>query len=274
MAACLVALGANLGDRRATLDSALAALAAAPQTTLLRHSSWHSTRPVGMASRHEFLNGAAVVETALEPAALFAELQQIETEHGRQRGGHWADRTLDLDLLLFADQIIDTPALVVPHPRMSFRRFVLEPSAEIAADLMHPVLGWTIGQLCAHLESAGNVAAIVSPRAKDRSAVVEMLASRWNVAVAEPPPEDEVTSLWPVESTTWLRLVDERPAAEVEATAAQLPKLSILLDCGPALERKPGRGPTLALRDCGPADVEREVLSAVESVWPDLGRRG
>jgi len=273
MSTCLVALGSNLGDRRATLDAALAALAAAPATQLLCHSTWHRTQPVGMAgSLHEFLNGAALVETTLEPEALLEVLQRIETAHGRRPGQRWTDRTLDLDLLLVDQQIIDTPALVVPHARMSYRRFVLQPAAEIAGDFLHPVLGWTIDQLCEHLAAPGNLAAIVSPREQERSELVAGIAGQRSVELVDPPPGKEVSQLWPGESTTWFRVAAEGKGADASTAASQRPKLTILLNSGPTVERQPGRGPTLVLRDLDPAAAEREARAAVEAVWPDLGR--
>ena len=148
MTTCLVALGSNLGDRAATLDAAIRDLAAASGVDSVCASSWQLTLPVGgFASQSEFLNGAALVETSHSAIELLALLQQIESRHGRARGERWGSRTLDLDLLLFGDAIIDTPALTVPHPRMSFRRFVLEPAAEIAGEMVHPAIGWTIERL-------------------------------------------------------------------------------------------------------------------------------
>ena len=127
-------------------------------------SSWQLTLPVGgFASQSEFLNGAALVETSHSATGVLALLQQIESRHGRARGERWGSRTLDLDLLLFGDAIIDTPALTVPHPRMSFRRFVLEPAAEIAGEMVHPAIGWTIERLVEHLDAGSDCVAIISP---------------------------------------------------------------------------------------------------------------
>lgn len=116
-------------------------------------SSPYRTQPVGMVSDNQFINAAAVGWTSLEPEALLLHLQGIEQEFGRVRSTDQAgyqDRTLDLDLLLYDDLVLNLPLLVVPHPEMNHRLFVLQPLAEIAASLYHPVSGKTIMQ---HLQS-------------------------------------------------------------------------------------------------------------------------
>src|SRR5260221_497271 len=133
MAAALIALGSNLGDRQRNLDDTIAQLAAQSGIHHVAKSRWHATRPIGgPPGQREFLNGAALIETTLSPEQLHAALKQIEAAAGRNRGERWAPRTLDLDLLLYDDRVIDTPDLTVPHPRMAFRRFVLEPAAEVS----------------------------------------------------------------------------------------------------------------------------------------------
>lgn len=151
-----IALGSNLGDRRATLDSAVAALRERPGLRVVRWSSWIETEAVGgPAGNPTFLNGAAEIETELPPRALLAVLQEIEDRFGRARGEANGPRTLDLDLLLYEDRVIDEPGLVVPHPRMSGRRFVLEPLAEIAPAASDPVSGRTVAELLESLRSGG-----------------------------------------------------------------------------------------------------------------------
>jgi 2-amino-4-hydroxy-6-hydroxymethyldihydropteridine diphosphokinase len=148
-----IALGSNMGDRRGTLEGALAELATAPRVAVKKVSSFHETKPVGgPPGQGLFLNAAAVLETTLDPFGLLNILHQIEQRFGRTRTVHWGERTLDLDLLLFNDQIIDTPELAVPHPRMAVRRFVLEPLAEIAPAAVDPVSNRTIAELLAGLE--------------------------------------------------------------------------------------------------------------------------
>ncbi len=178
MASALIALGSNLGDRQRILDDAVAALALQPNIVVLGTSRWHATRPVGgPADQTEFLNGAMLLGTSLSPQQLHAVLQQIELSAGRTRGDRWAPRTLDIDLLLYDRLIIDTPDLVVPHPRMSFRRFVLEPAAEIAGWMVHPSIGWTIKQLHDHLPTGPcYLAAIAGPIAAGKTALATSIA--------------------------------------------------------------------------------------------------
>lgn len=148
MTTCLIALGSNLGDREANLGGAIKELCAIAGTVVMRQSRFYPTQPVGgPVGQGEFLNGAVVIETTLEPLPLLRELQRIEAEFGRQRAERWGPRTLDLDLLLYGDAQIETPDLVVPHPRMAARRFVLEPSAEIAGEMVDPSSGHTIEKL-------------------------------------------------------------------------------------------------------------------------------
>ncbi|MBV8501734.1 MAG: 2-amino-4-hydroxy-6-hydroxymethyldihydropteridine diphosphokinase [Paucibacter sp.] len=131
MTEAFVGLGANLGDKDATLHAALAALAALPGTRLLAASGFYRSAPVE-ASGPEYLNAVACIETELPAETLLDALQAIEQAHGRERPYINAPRTLDMDLLLYGDQSVATPRLTVPHPRMTQRAFVLLPLLEIA----------------------------------------------------------------------------------------------------------------------------------------------
>jgi 2-amino-4-hydroxy-6-hydroxymethyldihydropteridine diphosphokinase len=143
-----IALGSNLGDRRAHLDFAVAKLRA-----LLRRvavSRYHDTVPVGVTGPQPlYLNAAATGETTLAARDLLAALLAIEDARGRERPFPSAPRTLDLDLILYGGSVIDQPGLVVPHPRFRERRFVLEPLAEIAPEMTDPATGRTIAELLA-----------------------------------------------------------------------------------------------------------------------------
>ena len=143
-----IALGANLGEREATIHAALDALRETPGIDVTRISSLIENPAVGgPPDAPPFLNGAAELRTSLDPHALLARLLEIERSLGRERHVKWAPRTIDLDLLLYDDCILRTDHLTVPHPLMHQRDFVLIPLAEIAPAVVHPVLGMTIQTL-------------------------------------------------------------------------------------------------------------------------------
>lgn len=143
----LIALGSNLGDREGNLRRALAHLEEQGAARIVAVSRLVETEPVGP-PQPRYLNGAALVETSLSPHDLLAALQRAESAAGRRPGGvRWGPREADLDLLLYGEETVDTPDLVVPHPRMAERRFVLGPAAEVAREMRHPRLGRTVGQL-------------------------------------------------------------------------------------------------------------------------------
>ncbi len=133
-----VGLGANLDDPGMQVLRAFDELARLPQTSLLARSSLWRSAPVGFADQPEYVNAVAKLETGLGAEALLAGLQRIENEHGRSRSFTNAPRTLDLDLLLYGDQVRSTPELVLPHPRMHKRAFVLEPLLEVEPDAVIP----------------------------------------------------------------------------------------------------------------------------------------
>ncbi len=141
-----IALGANLGDTVATLNSAIAVIAQHPAITLISRSSWYQTAAVGP-PQPDYINGCIVIETELEPQELMTLLLTIEDQFGRVRQERWGARTLDLDLLLYGDRTLSTPHLELPHPRMTIRAFVLVPLAEIAPAWIDPISGRSIEQL-------------------------------------------------------------------------------------------------------------------------------
>ncbi len=136
-----VGLGANLGDREETLEQAVALLGAVPGAEVLALSTLHDTDPVGVVDQPRFLNGAAAVDTTLSARELLDGLLAIERTLGRERGERWGPRIVDLDLLLYGDEIVDEPGLHVPHPRLHERRFALEPLAELDPELEIPGRG-------------------------------------------------------------------------------------------------------------------------------------
>lgn len=153
-----VALGANLGDREYYLTSALRALDALPYTRLDRLSSLYETVPVGPVDQGMFLNAAAELRSAFDPGMLLGCMLGIEAALGRKRGVRWGARVIDLDLLLCGDREIDaSPMLVIPHPMLRTRPFVLVPLAEIAPDAVCPPDGRTVRELCVDVQRKEDV---------------------------------------------------------------------------------------------------------------------
>lgn len=149
MTTAAVALGSNLGDRRAHLEEAVTSLRGLLLD--LRVSAFIETDPVGVAPQPRYLNGAVAGETDLPAPFLFERLLDIERAHGRERPFPGSPRTLDLDLVLYGPLVLDSASLTVPHPRFRERGFVLEPLASIAPGLVDPVTGLTIGELLRRL---------------------------------------------------------------------------------------------------------------------------
>jgi 2-amino-4-hydroxy-6-hydroxymethyldihydropteridine diphosphokinase len=143
---CAIALGSNLGDSLFTLEAAVENLSKTPGICLDSHSSWYTTKAIGP-KQPDYLNGCAILQVDIIPHLLLEILLQIETKFGRQRLEHWGPRTLDLDLLLYDDLILETTNLQIPHPRMKERAFVLVPLMEIAPNWVEPVSGITIKEL-------------------------------------------------------------------------------------------------------------------------------
>ncbi len=152
MAKCLLSLGSNLGDRSAHLQTALQQISTLPHTHLIAHSAFRDTQPIGGPAQDHYLNAAATIETSLEPLILLRRLQLIESNLGRVRTERWGPRTIDLDLLLYDQWELNQSELTIPHPRMSFRRFVLEPAVEVAAEMVYPINSWTVQMLAEHLQ--------------------------------------------------------------------------------------------------------------------------
>ncbi len=149
-----VGLGSNLGDRETQIRLALGDLARLPATRMLRASSLYDSEPIGVAEQPRFLNAAAELDTGLTARQLLWNLLLIERRLGRVRAQKWGPRTIDLDLLLFGDLVIDEPDLKLPHPELVRRSFVLVPLVELDPSLVHPVTHET---LLGHLSKLGAV---------------------------------------------------------------------------------------------------------------------
>jgi 2-amino-4-hydroxy-6-hydroxymethyldihydropteridine diphosphokinase len=159
-----LSLGSNIGDREAHLREAIRRLESTGKLRSL--SSIYETEPVEFTDQPQFLNCAVALETSSTPEQLMLQLLTIEKAMGRQRIQKKGPRTIDLDILFFGDEIVDTPGLTIPHPAMQHRRFVLEPLAEIAPDAMHPGLRKTVRELLEELPSGQSVRRM-EPKAND-----------------------------------------------------------------------------------------------------------
>ena len=151
---CAIALGSNLsneiGDSEKIVQAAITQLATDPEIDVVKVSRWYRSKAITLpntAPQPDYINGCAILKTSLTPLYLLEKLFKIEQLFGRERRQRWGARTLDLDLLLYGDRQMDTTELVLPHPRMGDRAFVLLPLAEIAADWIHPVNQVAIGEL-------------------------------------------------------------------------------------------------------------------------------
>jgi len=154
LTAAFVALGANLEDPRLQVLRALEELDQIPDSRVVSRSSLYRTAPVGYADQPDFINAVAQIETGLDARPFLQALLQLESRHGRRRSIPNAPRTLDLDLLMYGDRVIDEDGLTVPHPRLHERAFVLAPLAEIAPDFIVPGLG-RVGDLLENVDRAG-----------------------------------------------------------------------------------------------------------------------
>jgi 2-amino-4-hydroxy-6-hydroxymethyldihydropteridine diphosphokinase/dihydroneopterin aldolase/2-amino-4-hydroxy-6-hydroxymethyldihydropteridine diphosphokinase len=142
-----LALGSNIGDREAYLAKALKMLGETEGVKVTNVSTFLNTKPVGYTDQPDFLNAVVEIETTLEPHTLLGVCNEIEQNLKRKRIIHWGPRTIDVDILLFGDLVLEDETLTIPHPRMTERNFVMQPLSEIAPNVIHPVLGKTVWEL-------------------------------------------------------------------------------------------------------------------------------
>jgi 2-amino-4-hydroxy-6-hydroxymethyldihydropteridine diphosphokinase len=190
MARCLVGCGSNIGKRRDYLDRAMELLRYMPGVSLVRVSRYRDTRPIGgPPGQGVFLNGACLLETDLAPHDVLGMLAAVENTLDRERGERWGPRTVDLDLLLYDDVVLDTASLTIPHPRMVTRRFVLEPCVEIAADLTHPLAGCTLAELLESISSPHPHVAVIGVPGAGAAEIAEAVAHATLARLVLAPPE-------------------------------------------------------------------------------------
>ena len=148
MATAFIGLGSNVGDREGTLKRAVERLRSVPETTVTAVSKWTETDPVGGPPQGTYFNGVVQIQTSLKPKTLLSYFQEIEQAFGRPESHvHWGPRVIDLDLLTYDDLVLEEPDLVLPHPRLHERPFVLIPLAQIAPTWRHPKLGKSAKEL-------------------------------------------------------------------------------------------------------------------------------
>ena len=152
-----IGFGSNVGDRLTYLQNAIHALSEMEGITLKEISSIYTTDPIGYEAQAQFLNGVAAIQTSLSPLSLLHTLKDIETAVGRKHRIRWGPREIDLDILIYGDLCVQTEKLVIPHPEMHLRGFVLVPLAEIAPDLVHPIFQESIQTLLNRFEDGKSV---------------------------------------------------------------------------------------------------------------------
>lgn len=267
MARCLIGFGSNSGDLEKWFAQTIWQFQEHPKISSVSHSSPIKTsavlgwgdfensgddlKPVAGEQHADYLNSVISIETELSPAALFELTSQIETNLGRVRSQRWGARTVDLDILLYDDQIIRTLRLQIPHPRMSFRRFVLAGAVEIAADMRHPVAGVTLGALWERINTnLKKILWLSADVSATRRHFHDLSASELGATVFGP--------------NSWeIVIIDDW--AEINSN-----EYSLLIYSGDpqqlAIIGSWFGGPILDLTDCAPEFIQQEITAAVEAL--------
>ena len=242
MPSCLVSVGSNQGDSSKLVHDAIKTLEQRYGSIQFQASHLYETLPIGgPQGQPAYLNAAVRFESSAEPFDLLQGLQEIENEAGRSRDQRWDARTLDLDLIACGKQVLSTPRLRLPHPRLSYRPFVLEPCAEVAPDWVHPELGLSIDQLLRTLRAGEDTLLVIGPECQS---VAALLLAELALDTQNRETQYEVK--------------------QFQAEAKQ-PKLTIDTSLNRCME---SCGPMLRLNDC-PAEAWREeVRAAIQCVWP------
>lgn len=281
MAQCLTGLGSNLDDREAALRAAWRGIGQFPATRCLRLSRLFTTQPVGgPAGQEPFSNAVGLIETSLHPEELLQRLLQLEDTLGRVRHQRWGPRAIDLDLLAYDQQEIRTPSLIVPHPRMAFRRFVLEPAAEVAPDFAVPPNGWSIRQLLTHLGTAPQLIAMAAIDQSVLEAALREIAARTtdvrsveSAEAANRVADGGWTILhnWPAAAdnasdSSRAGSAQPRLVVVVDSAADQSPAAAARRQDWRTLMRQPTTDPVLWLSTSDPSAIAEEVVAAMAAM--------
>lgn len=252
----LIAFGSNLGDSAQMLEQAQQQLANLDDVEWVAASLPRQTPPIGgEPDQPGYLNAVWRINTCLAPAELLERLQSIEQSLGRRRERRWAPRTADLDLLLLGDSVVQSEWLTLPHPRMSFRRFVLEPAVEVAAELVHPVIGASLGELLECIDQRPDRMGWLLPRRWEGRPELD----RWRDELHGRHPGWGFEKIFSekdfLEKSPQLKLLVRFPAATEGGPAAAEPWLSL-----------PFRGPTLRLNHL--EQTVPELAAAIDAMLP------
>ena len=241
----LIGLGANREHREKVLRDVVRQLETLPHVNIFGLSQVYETTPVGGPDgQRVFLNAAVLIESNFKSPDLLTELHKLETAFGRTRDTRWGPRVIDLDLLLHDGVVSDSPKLTLPHPRMTFRRFVLHPACDVAPDMIHPATGHTLGQLLNHLNQTPNNIVLSGGSAAERTAIMKEVKRKLTPHGIKLHLNSEKNIPKCPESGMWL--MSDRPEdvelldSEIESNR-NLPKLYVSLE---PLRRKDAESPT------------------------------